>query len=255
MSRRTMTSSAVFIRDGKEYLEIDNVSDQELKKVGVYLSMILGESGNLVGLYVGSRTGHQGVYQRTEGYNRVKKGGKVWKTDAYSAHIQMALKPGYTWHIRPLFLADKAGIPPARVFALKGIFTDLLNTISYGAVKETLSFWCAEDEPLYPRCEIVAGEENISSCKKCHYNWDHFKKKYLLDKSPEVKRKHWTRFVKHQKSGLTSEVGNFKWTEHDCEIYGAEANRTPPPGYPNRNNVKFCLKCYNAAKATKKNLA
>ncbi|KAH0363050.1 hypothetical protein KCU65_g7654, partial [Aureobasidium melanogenum] len=83
-----------------------------------------------------------------------------------------------------------------------------------------------------------SGENNILACKKCYYNWDHFKKKYLVNQPPEIKCEHWARFVKHQKSGVTSVVGNFKWTEHDCEICGAEANLTPPPGYPD-NNVKL----------------
>ncbi|KAG9894712.1 hypothetical protein KCU98_g12577, partial [Aureobasidium melanogenum] len=62
MSRRTMAILGCSIQDGKEYLEIDDFSDQEVNKSGVYSSMILDESENLVGLYVGSRTGLEGVY-------------------------------------------------------------------------------------------------------------------------------------------------------------------------------------------------
>ncbi|KAG9524833.1 hypothetical protein KCU93_g6140, partial [Aureobasidium melanogenum] len=370
MSRRTMAIMGRSIETGREYLEIGDVSDEELKKMGVYLSMIFNESGVLVGLYVGSRTGQQGVYQRTEQYERAKQTGKIPKAEANSAHLNEALKEGYTWQIRPLALADRDQATVSTIIALEGMFTDLCNTMytmdasagrfrnaavieaykeavpadmqdvpwkplnrahqlrqgarsshmsckipgchtsptgkttlagfdddnlvylcvescwkrllkrlkryptwsweqqlaylrtfvssqkgtwhrrSHGAVKETLNCWCAEGDPLYSRCEIVAGEENISCCKKCYYNWDHFKKKYLVSQPPEVKRKHWARFVKHQKSGVR--VGNFKWVEHDCDICGAEANRTPPPGYPKRDHVKLCYKCYDAAKATKK---
>lgn len=102
---------------------------------------------------------------------------------------------------------------------------------------------------MYARCEVISEEKNILACKKCYHSWDRFKKRYLVNQPPEIKRKHWEWFVKHQKSGMR--VGNFQWIEHDCQICGAEANRTPPPGYPD-NNVKFCHKCYNAAKATKK---
>ncbi|KAH0363049.1 hypothetical protein KCU65_g7655, partial [Aureobasidium melanogenum] len=82
-----------FTKDGKDFLEIKDISDQELKKSGVYLSMILDESGNLVGLYVGSRTGLEGVYQRTEEYDKVKKTGKVHKKDARVRVLVTCLAP------------------------------------------------------------------------------------------------------------------------------------------------------------------
>ncbi|KAH0274662.1 hypothetical protein KCU91_g5098, partial [Aureobasidium melanogenum] len=120
---------------------------------------------------------------------------------------------------------------------------------SHGDTRENLKCRCAVEDLMHTRCEIISEEKNILACKKCYHNWDRFKKRYLVNQPPEIKRKHCEWFVKHQKSGLR--VGKFKWIEHDCQICGAEANRTPPPGYPD-NNVKFCHKYYDAAKATKK---
>ncbi|KAG9694912.1 hypothetical protein KCU95_g3549, partial [Aureobasidium melanogenum] len=173
------------IQDGEEYLEIDDVSDQGLQKSGIYLSMILDNSGNL------------------------KATGVIPEV------------PDWTWEEQLSYLRT-----------------------------ENLKCWCAVADLMYTRCEIISGEKSILACNECNYNWDHSKKKYLVNQPPDIRRKHWEWFVKHQKSGLR--VGNFQWIEHDCQICVAEATRTPPPGYPD-NNVKFCChKCYDAAKATKK---
>lgn len=371
MARRTMAILGRAITTGKEYLEIDDVSDQELKKSGVYMSMIFDEAGILVGLYIGSRTGKEGVYQRVANYVRVKRTGRRPKSEENSVHLKEALKEGYTWHIRPLLLADFGKVPIATLVGFEGMFTDLCNTMycetplpitfghnvrsqavidaykqavpvnmldvpwkplnhahqlkqgarssrmacntpgcctkpggkttlagldgknfvylctescwkrlfrrlnwfpdwtwdqqltylsthvssekgtwhrrSHGAPKASIKCWCASRGPLYLRCEIVAGEKNVSACRNCYANWDHFKKAYLLTKPPEVVRHHWHRFVRHYKIG----VGNFLWVEHECQICGIDATRNPPPGYP-ATNVKFCRRCYDAAKSTKK---
>lgn len=102
------------------------------KKIGIYISIILDALGRVVGVYIGSGTGINGVAGRWWSYETALKRGFASKAERSSSHIAEALKPGHTWHIRPLLLADRDEISTARTIALEGLFTDLCNTMFVG---------------------------------------------------------------------------------------------------------------------------
>jgi hypothetical protein len=96
MARKTKVILASKIRTGKEFLQIDPASPQDLKKFDIYISIILDSFGKVVGVYIGSATGIDGVGGRWWSYETARKRGRSNKQELSSSHIPEALKPGYT---------------------------------------------------------------------------------------------------------------------------------------------------------------
>jgi hypothetical protein len=136
MSKKTAEILGRADPTGKAFLEIEEVSWEDLLKWGIYISIILDSNGNVIGVYIGSATGLYGVTGRTDHYDHVKFTGKVPKSEEWSAHLVEALKPGRTWHIRPLLLVDRESIPVAKMIQFEGMFTDLCNTLKQGVSKQ-----------------------------------------------------------------------------------------------------------------------
>lgn len=96
MARKTKAIIVSKIRTGKEFLQIDPASSQDLKKFGIYISVILDSLGRVVGVYIGSVTEINGVGGRWWSYETARKRGRPNKQELSSSHILEALKPGHT---------------------------------------------------------------------------------------------------------------------------------------------------------------
>lgn len=81
MARKTKVILGSKIRTGKEFLQIDPASPQDLKKFGIYISIILDSLGRVVGVYIGSATGIDGVSGRWWSYETACKRGRPNKQE------------------------------------------------------------------------------------------------------------------------------------------------------------------------------
>jgi hypothetical protein len=115
---------------GEAYLEIEEVSWEELLMWGIYISIILDSDGKVIAIYIGSATGGFGVTGRVDHYDWIRSTGKIPKTEAFSAHLKEATKPGRIWHVRPLILVEPNSVPVSDMVILEGLFTDLCNALN-----------------------------------------------------------------------------------------------------------------------------
>jgi hypothetical protein len=103
---------------------LDPATPEVLRKIGLYISIILDALGRVVRIHVGSATGINGVSSRWWNYENALRNGRLSKSELKSAHIIEVLKPGHTWHVRPLLLADHRGFD-GRIIEMEGLFTGL----------------------------------------------------------------------------------------------------------------------------------
>jgi hypothetical protein len=89
-------------------LSLEHRNNTQLSDWSVYLSIVVDENGNIIGLYVGSGIGRQDVFGRWVIYDRARESKAPLTGEKLGRYLSAALEKGITMYIRCLWRRPQA---------------------------------------------------------------------------------------------------------------------------------------------------